>query len=148
VLEVSKQVEALAEQMLADACELVLGGWCKGSGAQDEMGRAIEPASAFARSWSVVGALERVWRRSTEDGDVALEAFERANLALAAAIKDVPQRWNDADGRSSGEVLGALEYARRLLYVPGEAPLSLAEDLLDDVDRNETIPGYLFESSA
>jgi hypothetical protein len=89
------------------------------------MSRAVEPASAFARSWSVVGALERVWRRSAEDGDLALEAFERANLALAAAIKDRPQRWNDARGRTREEVLDALEDAKRLLYLPGEAPLSL-----------------------
>jgi hypothetical protein len=148
VLEVSKQVEALAEQMLADAYELVLGGWCQGSRAQDEMGRAIEPSSAFARRWSAAGALERVWRRTPEDGDLALEAFERANLALAAAIKDVPQRWNDASARTHEEVLNVFEDARRLLHVPGEAPLSVVEDLLDELDRYEKIPGYLFESSA
>jgi hypothetical protein len=147
VLEVSKQVEALAEQMLADAYELVLGGWCQGSGAQDEMGRAIEPSSAFARRWSAAGALERVWRRSSENGDLALEAFERANLALAGAIKDAPQRWNDHEGRSCAEVLAAFEDARRLLYLPAETPLSLVEDLLDDLDGYERIPGYLFESS-
>jgi hypothetical protein len=148
VLEVSKQVEAVAEQMLADAYELVLGGWCQGSSARDEMGRAIEPSSAFARRWSAAGALERVWRRSPEEGDLALEAFERANLALAAAIRDVPQRWNDGHGRSCAEVLAALEDARRLLYAPGEASPSLVEDLLNDLDRNATMPGYIFESSA
>jgi hypothetical protein len=148
VLEVSKQIEALAERILSDAYELVLGGWCQGASARDELGRAIEPSSAFARRWSAVGALERVWRRLPGDGDVTLEAFERANLALAAAIKDVPERWNDAFGRSRGEVLGALDYARRLLRVEGNPRLALMEDLLDDLDRPEPIRDFLFESSA
>lgn len=148
MLEVSKQIEALAERILSDAYELVLGGWCQGASARDELGRAIEPSSAFARRWSAVGALERVWRRLPGDGDVTLEAFERANLALAAAIKDVPERWNDAFGRSRGEVLGALDYARRLLRVEGNPRLALMEDLLDDLDRPEPIRDFLFESSA
>jgi hypothetical protein len=148
VLEVSKQVEALAEQMLADAYELVLGGWCQGASAEDELGRAIEPSSAFARRWSAVGALERVWRRMPGEGDVTLEAFERANLALAGAIKDGPQRWNDAEGRSCGEVLGALEYARRLVRVEERRPPELVEDLLDEVDRPTPEPAHLFETSA
>jgi len=146
-LEVSNQVEAFAERMLADAYELVLSGWCQGSSAQDELGRAIEPSSAFARRWSAGGALERIWRRALEDSDLALDAFERANLALAAAIHDVPERWNDATGRSRTEVLEALEHARRLVRVPPDGS-GLAEDLLDELDRNGTVPGFLFESSA
>jgi hypothetical protein len=144
-LEVSNQVESFAEQMLADAYELVLSGWCQGSSAQDEMGRVIEPSSAFARRWSAPGALERVWRRTLEDSDLALEAFERANLALAAAVHDVPAHWNDNAGRSRTEVLKAFRRAQRLLRVEENAP-SLVDDLLDDLDRYESIPGFLFES--
>lgn len=147
-LEVSRDAEVLAERMLGDAYELVLGGWCQGSTAQDEMGRPIEPSSAFARRWSASGALERVWRRSVGDADVALQAFERANLALAGAVKDVPERWNDAAERTVGDVLDAFRAALQLVGGPAEAPVSLVEDLLDDLDRYEAIPGYLFESSA
>jgi len=114
VLEVSKNAEAAAEQMLSDAYELVLSGWCQGMSAQDEMGRAIEPSSAFARSWSAAGALERVWRRADED-ELSLEAFERANLAFAAVVKESPQRWNDAPGRTRSQVLEALLDASSLL---------------------------------
>jgi hypothetical protein len=71
-LEVSRNAETLAEQMLDEAYELVLSGWCQGAGAEDEMGRPIEPSSAFARRWSAAGALERVWRRSPDDPDVGL----------------------------------------------------------------------------
>jgi hypothetical protein len=147
-LKVSRNVEALAQRMLADAYELVVSGWCQGTTAQDEMGRAIEPSSAFARRWSVPGALERVWRRVVDDGDLALEAFERANLALAAVVKDVPQRWNDAVGRTWEDALEAFEEALRLLDERKEAPIALVEDLLDDLDRYGRLPDHLFESSA
>ena len=147
-LEVSRNAEVLAEAMLADAQELVLDGWCQGCSAQDEMGRPIEPSSAFARRWSAVGALERVWRRSAEDADLALCAFEQANLALAAAVKAVPQEWNDEAERTAADVLAALREALQLVGSVAREPEWLVEDLLDDLDRYQAIPGYLFESSA
>lgn len=146
-LEVSGNAEALAEQMLADAYELVLSGWCQETAACDELGRPIEPSSAFARRWSAPGALERVWRRALGDLDGALDGFERANLALAAAVRDVPQRWNDAPERTVADVLAAFEEAIRLVRAPAPAE-ELVEDLLEDLDRYETIPGSLFESSS
>jgi hypothetical protein len=147
-LEVSGGTEALEEQMLFEAYELVVSGWCQGEGAQDEMGRPIEPSSAFARRWSAAGALERVWRRAVGDQDEALEAFERANLALAAAVKDVPQRWNDRPERTQDEVLAALLDARCFLEARSRAPLALVEDLVDSLDRYESIPTLIFEKPA
>jgi hypothetical protein len=146
-LEDSTKAEALAERMLAEAYELVRSGWCQGATAQDELGRPIEPSSAFARRWSAAGALERVWRRTLDDDGFALEAFERANLALAAAVKDVPQRWNDAADRSCAEVLDALQGALQLVRISGEVPQTPVKDLVDDL-RYEAIPGSLFERSA
>jgi hypothetical protein len=148
VLEVSMDAEALAERMLSDACELVMSGWCQGRSAQDEMGRAIEPSSAFARSWSAAGALERVWRRAPVGDDDSLEAFERANLALAAVVKDAPQRWNDAPERTRAQVLEALIEAPKFLRPGARAPHSLVEDLLDDLERYQDSPAYLFKTSA
>ena len=145
MLEVSKQVEALAERMLADAYDLVRSGWCQGTSAVDEMGRALEPSSAFARRWSAPGALERVWRRMPENGDLALEAFERANLALAAAVRQVPQEWNDGRERTCEEVLGALARAQDFVRVADEN--SLVDDLLDSVGRYDAVPGLLFDGS-
>jgi hypothetical protein len=121
-LEVSRDAAELARQMLHEAYELVASGWCQGVGAQDEMGRPIEPFSAFARRWSAVGALERVWRRAPGDPDEALEAFQRANLALAAAVKDVPQRWNDQAEQTRDEVLVALMDAPRFVDDPRPHP--------------------------
>jgi hypothetical protein len=147
VLEVSSNAEALAEQMLSGAYELVMSGWCQGIGAQDEMGRAIEPSSAFARRWSVAGALERVWRRALDGEDSALEAFERANLALAAVVKDAPQRWNDAPERTRAQVLDALLQAPKFLLAAARGEDSLVDDLLDDLEGYQEIPGFLSENS-
>jgi hypothetical protein len=147
-LEVSRQVEDLAEQMLCEAYELVLSGWCQGTDAQDELGRTIEPSSAFARRWSAVGALERVWRRMPGDVDLAIEAFGRANLALAGTVRDVPRRWHDAPERTREDVLVALDNARALVRAPGGHEPSLVDDLLDDLDRYESIPHGLFEGSS
>ena len=147
-LEVSGDVQELAEHMLSEAYELVVSGWCQGAGARDEMGRPIEPSSAFARRWSAPGALERIWRRAPGDEDEALEAFQRASLALSAAVKDVPQRWNDEATRTREEVLGALVDAQRFLDARPQAPLALVGDLLDSLDRYDTIPGFIFEKPA
>jgi hypothetical protein len=109
--------------------------------AQDEMGRAIEPSSAFARAWSANGALERVWRRTALQDELALEAFERANLALAAAVGDVPAQWNDAEDCTKERVLEALSLAARLVDNDSEVPLEA--DLLDELDRYQEIPAFI-----
>ena len=142
-MEASRDAGVLAEQMLSSAYELILGGWCQGMSAQDELGRPIEPSSAFARSWSAPGAVERVWRRIPPGDDDTLAAFERANLALSAAVHDVPQRWNDAVDRTREQVLDALVQASGLISALRER--SLEEDLLDDLERYGTVPDALFE---
>lgn len=109
--EVPTERRSLAERLLADAYEFVLGGWCQGANAVDEYGRAIEPASAFARRWSGPGALERAWRRSSEPADLAADAYETALLALVAVVRAEPAVWNDRAGRRQSEVLDALAEA-------------------------------------
>src|SRR5687767_11410891 len=101
----------LAEDMPADAYELVLNGWCQGADAQDEFGQPVEPASANARCWSATGALTRVWERTEDRFGPALEAFYTANLALTAVVRDTPQAWNDAAERTQWQVLDAIALA-------------------------------------
>jgi hypothetical protein len=123
----------LAERMLTAAYDFVRSGWCQGATALDECGRPIEPASAFARKWSALGALERAWQRAPEQPGLALEAFQSAKLALTAAVNDVPQAWNDSPDRHESEVLSALAEAVSLLgdsvAVSPTAPGGLLEDL-------------------
>jgi hypothetical protein len=136
-LRVSHDVVAAAESMLAEAYELVLSGWCQGTAAQDAAGRGIEPSSAFARRWSAPGALERVWRRTSDADDLALEAYERASLALTAAVHDVPQRWNDAPWRRLDEVLDALATAVQKLTPAPRLPLGVVEDFIEEAHRGD-----------
>jgi hypothetical protein len=142
-LGLSENVVTSAESMLCDAYELVVSGWCQGTAAQNEVGRAIEPSSAFARRWSAPGALERVWRRASGDAELALEAYGRACLALSASVHDAPQRWNDAAGRRLDEVLDALAIAVDQVRVGSSRPLSPVEDLMDEV-QDRDLPSRLF----
>jgi hypothetical protein len=114
---------ALAEEMLTAAYELVRTGWCQGAAARDEAERPVAPVSAFARSWSAPGALERVWARSDQRFAVQLDAFQRANIALATATGETPQFWNDADGRTLREVLDALADAVQQVAGPPDGTL-------------------------
>ena len=136
-LAVSHDVVSFAERMLADAYELVLSGWCQGASAQDAEGRSIEPSSAFARRWSAPGALERIWRRSDDVQGPALEAYERASLALTATVRDVPQRWNDAGERRLDEVLDALAVAMEKLRPVVASPPEVVEDFIEEAHRGE-----------
>lgn len=106
---------ALVEEMLSLAHGLVRDGWCQGHAAVDAAGRPVEPTSAFACKWSAPGALERVWARHEDRYGDALDAYKRANLALAGAVSGIPQVWNDEEGRTVLEVLDALAEAIRLV---------------------------------
>ena len=124
-MEGLQQVDGLAEEMLADAYELVLNGWCQGMAARDEFGEPVEPFSASARGWSAAGALARIWERSDDRFGPALDAFQVANLALAVVVGEVPQVWNDAEGRTQWEVLDALALAAHEVS-PASTPVSAA----------------------
>jgi hypothetical protein len=131
-----RDATALAEGLLVDAYEYVLSGWCQGAAARDECGRGIEPASAFARAWSVLGGLERAWRRSRVDAALVREAFERAKGALTAVVNGEPQSWNDRGDRDQNEVLSALAEARDIVAAaPAPAEDDLLGDLVDDLDH-------------
>jgi hypothetical protein len=113
-----------AEEMLADAYELVLSGWCQGASARDEYKQPTEPSSALARQWSAPGALTRVWQRSSDPFGPALEAFQAANLALASVVHAVPQVWNDAEDRTQRQVLDALALAAQEVSPAGAETLA------------------------
>lgn len=120
----------LAERLLDDAREFVAGGWCQYAAALDERGRPIEPTSAFARSWSVLGALHRACARSLEPAEEARAAFEQAKLALTAAVNEVPQAWNDDPARERDQVLIALADARQLLGAPADSGRLASQSLV------------------
>lgn len=112
---------ALVQELLALAYDLVRGGWCQGASARDADGNRVDPTSAVACTWSAPGALERAWASHEDRFGLGLDAFERANLALATAAGDVPQAWNDAPGRTLHQVLDALAEAMETAAGPPEA---------------------------
>lgn len=108
----------VAERWLAEAYELVESGWCQGANAVNEHGTPVEPESVFARRWSPSGALVRIWRRSDVDDALGLNALQLANLALTAAVNDIPASWNDVPARRRDEVLEAVLHAVSLVRDP------------------------------
>ncbi len=113
----SSATNALARDLLLSARDLVERGWCQGTSAASRDGRRVDPWDPLAERWSVIGALIAVWAkwRDTAGSRSAILAFQLGNIALLGAIDDVPQRWNDASGRTLDEVLSALDRAAQLV---------------------------------
>jgi hypothetical protein len=103
----------LAGHMLLEARERVREGWCQGASALDERGRPVNPWLDDACRWSVAGALVHAWAiQLAAEGPKAARSFERANLALLAAIGGVPPKtWNDTPGRTKEAAVAALSRA-------------------------------------
>jgi hypothetical protein len=135
----------VAEGWLAEAYELVAAGWCQGATAVSEAGTPVDPASPYARRFSASGAVTRLWRRSEIDAELGLTALQLANLALTAAMNDVPKSWNDASGRRQGEVLEAILDAVSLVRDPmlfGRPlpPIEAGSPVTDDGDLAPSLP--------
>lgn len=106
----------LALKMLREARALVTRGWCQGASGEDGDGNAIEPWSSAACRWSIAGALVAVWayrRRASYKREDAIAAFQRANLALLAAVGPL-RAWNDAPGRTREDAVTAFDRAIEL----------------------------------
>jgi hypothetical protein len=99
--------------MLLDARERVQEGWCQGASALDERKRPVNPWLDGACQWSVAGALVHSWAiQLAAEGPKAARSFERANLALLAAIGGVPPKtWNDTPGRTKEDAVAAFSRA-------------------------------------
>ncbi|HEX2111741.1 MAG TPA: hypothetical protein VHF67_09315 [Gaiellaceae bacterium] len=114
----TRPVAALAEAWLADAYDLVATGWCQGTSARDADGRPVAAHSPTACEWSLTGSLLRVLRTSEAEPELALHAFQRASLAVTAAVNGVASVWNDAPRRRADDVLDALAIAISLVREP------------------------------
>jgi hypothetical protein len=101
-----------AERLLADAAQLIDGGWCQKALARDRNGREVEPWSHSACRWSPLGALTKVWH---ERRGVELDVFEAAYAALALATGGRPEEWNAARWRTKRHVLRAFAHAHEYL---------------------------------
>lgn len=102
------------EQLLADARELVVRGWCRTGLARDDADRQVEPWSSSARAWSPLGALMASWYRNPVGG---YDSFRIAYTSLAVATGGRLEEWNAAPWRTRQHVLSAFGRARS--YAPG-----------------------------
>jgi hypothetical protein len=111
-----------AAQLLGRAQDYVRQGWCQGADATDAFGEPVEPWSAEAARWSLLGAIVAALDHpgSSTSHEPALPALAEAMGALADLIYEPSlARWNDDPLRSQQEVLTVLERARTICLWPG-----------------------------
>ena len=108
----------VASQLLQRARDLVAFGWCQGVEARDAAGLEVEPWSATACHWSLLGAIVASLDPPVTAAEESLPLSELA-LALAALAEVVVEAslaaWNDDALRSQAEVVRTLEQARAQL---------------------------------
>jgi hypothetical protein len=111
-----------AAELLGRAHAHVRKGWCQGADATDASGEPVEPWSAQAARWSLLGAIVAALDRPARLGrELPLPALAIAMGALADLI-DEPSlaRWNDDPLRLQQEVLTVLERARTICLSRGD----------------------------
>jgi hypothetical protein len=108
--------------MLQEARGLLLKGWSRGAQARDAQGEVVLPWSDEACSWSLLGALLATWQvHDMADADfVAHRADARALGDATQALGEATgtaalDQWNDAEERSLGEVVAAVDSALAIL---------------------------------
>src|SRR5687767_6035833 len=114
----------MSSRMMVEARERVTVGWCQGTVAQDEDGRAVAPESSDARRWSILGALLASWNGGPV-GDL-----RQAVTSLLAATERLPlEVWNDRPERTQTDVVSAFERAIDTLARGGEEAIRADEDM-------------------
>ena len=111
-----------AAELLGCAHGYVRNGWCQGADATDASGEPVEPWSADAARWSLLGAIVAALGRpdSCPARQLPLPALAIAMGALADLIYEPSlARWNDDPLRSQREVLTVLERAQVICFSRG-----------------------------
>ena len=111
-----------AAELLGRVHGYVRKAWCQGADATDASGEPVEPWSAEAARWSLLGAIVAALDRpeSRQGRELPLPALAIAMGALAVLIYEPSlARWNDDPLRSQQEVLTVLERAQTICLSPG-----------------------------
>jgi hypothetical protein len=100
------------QSFLREVAGLIGGGWCCGAAARNSGGSAVEALDPGATNWSLTGALAVVSDRPEFD----MTALRSALWGISAVIPDSSlDNWNDAEGRSQGDLLEMLAQAETSL---------------------------------
>lgn len=108
-----------AAAMLVEARGLLLSGWSQGAQARDRHGRVIPAWNREATSWSLLGSLLASWYRHNEALEEDFVGHSMDAVALGDAMAALGSAtgsadldgWNDAEGRTVDELVGAIDRA-------------------------------------
>ena len=104
-----------AAEILRRAHGLVAFGWCQGTDATDTAGQPVEPWSAHACHWSLLGALAAALDAPEHAPDTP-ELIAELRLALVAISDLIPdwslRHWNDHPARTQASVIDTLARAQ------------------------------------
>jgi len=107
-----------AAEILSRAHGLVSFGWCQGADASDAELYPVEPWSARACHWSLLGALAAALgppQLGTSESPALVAELRLALVAISARIPDWSlQRWNDDPQRTQAGVVDMLSAAHEL----------------------------------
>jgi hypothetical protein len=112
--------------MLSEARGLLVSGWSRGAQARNGAGDAVAAWSDDARSWSLLGALLASWHSHNGRRDMTFVAHGLDARALGDATQAIGEvtgtasldGWNDAQGRTLGDVLATIDRALARLSSP------------------------------
>ena|SRR6266700_2364390 len=104
-----------AAEILRRAHDLVAFGWCQGADATDAAHHPVEPWSARACHWSLLGALAATLgapQEDTPESPARIAELRRALIAISELIPDWSlQHWNDDPQRTLTDVAEMLAAA-------------------------------------
>lgn len=112
-----EDAELCAAEILRRARDLVAFGWCQGADATDAAGHPVEPWSAHACHWSLLGAFAAALGTPDPHTPETPELIAELRLALVAISDLIPdwslQHWNDHPARTQSTVVATLTSAQR-----------------------------------
>jgi hypothetical protein len=115
----------LSIQIIAEARQRVLAGWCQGAVARDANGRTVPFSSPEARRWSTLGAL-----LASRDGQPPSDLVDAVSSLHRSTGESALEVWNDRTGRTQKEVVAAFDRALEGGLARGEPERpSSADDL-------------------
>jgi hypothetical protein len=107
--------ELSAVEILRRAHDLIAFGWCQGADARDTDLLPVDPWSARACHWSLLGALVAALGTPEDDSPESPALLSQLHLALLAISELIPdwslQHWNDNPQRTQAGVVQMLAAA-------------------------------------
>jgi len=108
-------VEPGAAAILTRSRDLITRGWTRGAEARDSAGAEVDPWSADACHWSLLGALVAAADLAADPDAASLRRLRQALGALAEVIEEpLLATWNDDPCRTQAEVIETLDAAIRI----------------------------------